>query len=307
MANVKKTFKAKTVKTDIYQEVTDRIIEVMEKGKLPWLKPWNDAGKGDAIIQLPYNAVSGKNYSGVNTLLLFIRSMEMNFSSNAWLTFKQAQELGGNIRKGEKGTMITYWSKFSVKEEINGEETEKNIPFVKKYIVFNFEQCENINPEKFQELKPMERPEGFEDLESFVNATGAIIRHGGNRACYLPGKDRDFIMMPRVEQFNETEGYYSTLLHELTHWSGAKWRCDRDLSGRFGSESYAMEELIAEMGSAFVSAQFGINCELQHASYLQSWLKVLKEDKKAIFTAAAKAQEAANYLNGFSQEEIKAA
>lgn len=306
MAKATRTYKSKTAKTDIYQEVTDRIIEVMEKGQLPWLKPWENSGKGDAVIQLPYNGISGKNYSGVNTLLLFVRSMEAGFSSNAWLTYKQAQDLGGNIIKGEKGTMVTYWGKFTVSEEVNGEDTAKNIPFVKKYTVFNLEQCENISTEKFQELKPMVRPEGFDDLESFIAATGAVIRHGGDKAAYY-GSSRDFIIMPRVEQFTETEGYYGTLLHELTHWTGHSKRCDRNLSGRFGTESYAMEELIAEMGSAFTSAQFGINCELQHASYLQSWLKVLKEDKKAIFTAASKAQAAANYLNGFSQEEIKAA
>lgn len=306
MTKAKKAFKAKTANTDIYQEVTNRIIEAMEQGQLPWLKPWNNAGKGDAVTQLPYNAISGKNYSGVNTLLLFVRSMEAGFSSNAWLTYKQAQDLGGNICKGEKGTMVTYWGKFTVSEEVNGEDEEKNIPFVKKYTVFNIEQCENINANKFQELQPMIRPEGYEDLDQFITATGAVIRHGGNKACYW-GSSRDLIMMPRVEQFNEVEGYYGTLLHELTHWTGHKKRCNRDLTGRFGSESYAMEELVAEMGSAFLSAQFGIHCELHHASYLQNWLKVLKEDKKAIFTAASKAQAAANYLNAFSQKEAEAA
>ena len=298
--------KTSKAKSDIYQEVTDRIIAVMEKGELPWLKPWKKSGKGDAVAQLPYNAISGKNYSGVNTLLLFVRSMEQGYQSNAWLTFKQAKELGGHIRKGEKGTTITYASAYMVKEEVNGKTEEKKIPFLKKYTVFNVEQCDELDMTKFQELKPMKRPEGFADLDSFIASTGAIINHGGDKAAYY-GDKRDFIIMPRVEQFEDTERYYGTLLHELTHWTGNKKRCDRNLSGRFGSESYAMEELVAEMGSAFLCAQFGIHCELEHASYLQSWLKVLKADKKAIFTAASKAQQAANFLNDYSKEDTLAA
>ncbi|WP_448215290.1 ArdC family protein [Endozoicomonas sp. 2B-B] len=282
---------------DIHQEVTDRIIKAMESGNLPWVKEWK---AGEACSMLPYNASSKKNYSGVNTLLLFIEAEEQGYNANGWVTYKQAQALGGNVRKGEKGCTVVYYNtmKRTVDDVETGEELEVKIPFLKSYTVFNIEQCDGLN---LEELKPLEMPEGYDHIDSFVRATSAQIRHGGGKACY--SSVLNLIRMPRPEDFTSPEAYYATLFHELTHWTGHKSRLDRQLGNRFGSEAYAAEELIAELGAAFICAQFGICSELRHASYLQSWLKVLKNDKKAIFTAASKASKAAEHLNAYSLEE----
>ena len=288
-------------KRDLYQEVTDKIIAQLEKGSAPWLKPWAD-DSAQALVGFPHNASSARSYSGVNVLLLWMAEMENNFKASSWLTFKQAKELGGNVIKGQKGSMITYWSTFK-KENSLGEKEE--IPFLKSYTVFNIEQCENLNTDKLKTVKAYQQPEGFAHVQEFIDATGANITHGGNKAFFAPGPDK--IAMPHPEQFNDLENYYATLLHELTHWSGSKKRLNREMGKRFGDNAYDAEELIAEMGAAFLCAQHGLTGELQHADYIQTWLKVLKEDKRAIFTAASKATKAAEYLTQFNEAQQLAA
>jgi len=288
-------------KRDIYQEVTDQIIKQLEEGSAPWLKPWKDSA---ASTLMPMNVISKKSYSGVNVLLLWCAANEKGYESNAWLTYKQAQDLGGNVRKGEKGQAITFW-KINKGTETNkaGEEAKKSWAILKRFTVFNVAQCENLG-QLGLEIKEVPEEQRLTNAEHFIQNTGATINHGTNQPCYVPSQD--VVFMPHRKQFEDGEGlehYYSTALHELTHWTSHKDRCDRSLNGRFGSESYAAEELIAEMGAAFLCAQLGIKGEMRHTSYLKSWLKVLKEDKKAIFTAASMATKAADYLNQQQKEE----
>ncbi len=273
----------KKAKFDIYQIVTDRIVEALEGGSIPWLKPWKDGNNADP--SMPFNATTGRAYNGVNVLLLW----SMPYESNGWLTYKQAAACGGNVKKGEKSTLITYWQFF--KEKKNGVETGNSIPMLKYYKVFNVEQCENL--EKLKAIEPLEI-ETTSALELSQN-NGACVKHGGNRAFFKPSAD--YIQMPPQANFNESNGYDCTLLHELTHWTGHKSRLERDFTGRFGDESYAFEELIAEMGSAFLCSMLNVEENiLQHSSYIESWLKVLKNDKRAIFTASSQAKKATEFL-----------
>lgn len=286
------------MKRDIYQEVTDQIIAALEQGTAPWVKPWKDApGAGD----FPHNYISGRPYSGVNVLLLWAEAMNKGYRSSAWLTFKQAKDKGGHVRKGEKGTRIVFW-KFLEKQtgqtDDDGNPINDRIPMCRAYTVFNVEQCEGIGETEAPEIVT---PDGYEHIEEAIQAIGADVVIRGNRAFYVPSLD--FIQMPAPDQFQSPADYYATLMHEHTHWTGHKSRLDRDLSGRFGDESYAAEELIAEIGAAFVCARLGIEGKLQHAEYIASWLKVLKNDKRAIFTASSHAQKAAEYLLGLTAGE----
>lgn len=267
---------------DIYQEITDRIICELEKGNCPWLKPWKDSKTGAATE--PHNAVTGRPYNGVNWLILNC----MPYQSMGWLTFKQAKDLGGHVRKGERGVQVVYWD-FSRKDETTG----KVIPFAKAYTVFNVEQCEALDATKI--LVPVPATEGTTDVNAIARRVGAIVKHQGSKAFYSPSSD--VVVMPDANAFVSADHYASTLAHELTHWTGHKNRLARDFSGRFGSEAYAFEELVAEIGSAFTCARLGIALDgLHHAGYLASWLKVLKEDKRAIFTASSKAKQACSFL-----------
>ena len=284
-------------KRDIYQEITDRIISELESGTVPWVKPWKSVGGS-----MPHNAVSGRNYSGVNVLQCWSNQIHAGYTSNAWLTFKQARELDGSVRKGEKGTTLVFW-KFLNKTEKQPDGNDKaiQIPMARAYTVFNVEQCDNLKLPKREtaeiELTEHER-HGI--AEAMVAASGVPICNGGDRAYYSPGEDR--IQMPDMGTFDTAASYYATLLHETTHSTGHKSRLDRDLSGRFGSESYAAEELVAELGAAFLCAELGIKGELRHASYIDSWLRVLKSDKRAVFTAASMATKAAEWIKAYSQD-----
>lgn len=280
----------------LYETVTTKIIADLEKGVRPWSKSWN-AGQS---ISRPLRA-NGEPYRGINTLLLWGAATERGFTAPIWMTYKQADALGGHVRKGEKGSQVVYSNVLVAKETgESGEETEKKIPFLKCYTVFNVEQIENL-PEGF--LAPRELPVNpaarIEHAESFFAATGADIRHGGGRAYYSP--KADFIQMPPFEAFQDAEAYYAVLAHETTHWTGGRGRLERSFDGnRFGDAGYAMEELVAEIGAAFICADLGISTEprADHADYISSWLKVLKGDNRAIFTAASQAQRAADYLAG---------
>jgi antirestriction protein ArdC len=278
---------------NIHKEISDKILSAMESGNLPWIKPWS--GKG--INNMPRNAVSKRAYSGANVLLLWLAAENNGYTSGKWLTYKQAQELGGNVRKGEKSTSIVYASTFEKQNE-NGD--KDIIPFLKSYAVFAVEQCEGL--EALQD-KPMvlNTEQRDSDCEAFVQSTGAIVRHGGGRAYYT-SKD-DYIMLPPYETFISSNGYYNTALHELVHWSGHETRCNRQFGKRFGDKAYAAEELVAELGAAFMCAEFGYDAVTQHAAYIQSWIDLIKDDCKAFVTAASKASAAVEYVRGLALQD----
>lgn len=271
------------MKTDIYQTITDSVIKALESGTAPWVKPWS-ATQGSAM---PHNGITGRNYNGINVLVLMVAQNAAGYASNGWVTYNQAQAAGGNVRKGEKGTHVVFWN-FLEKEKDGKLE---RIPMAKPFTVFNVEQCENLP------AKVWEAPAVSDDVaDALVQAAGVKVAVGGDAACYIPA--HDMVRMPPRSAFKCLDSYRCTLLHEATHWTGHKSRLDRDFTGRFGDESYAFEELIAELGSAFLCARLGVNQDgLRHnADYIASWLKVLHGDKRAIFTASSAAQKASTFL-----------
>ena len=285
------------MKADLYDRVTNQIVASLEKGVRPWMKPWNAAQPSSQVAR-PLRA-NGIPYRGINILMLWGAATDNGFTAPNWLTFKQALELGGHVRKGEKGALVVYAASFSRSEtdEATGEESERSIPFLRGYTVFNADQVDGL-PDSFKATAPA-MPAGSERVgraDAFAAATGAVVRHGGNRAFYSPGVD--IVQMPPMQAFRDAESYYGTLIHELTHWTGHDKRLARSFGKRFGDRAYAVEELVAELGSAFLSAELGLTPEprTDHADYLGHWLGVLKADKRAIFTAASHAQRAAEYL-----------
>lgn len=291
--------KIENQRTDIYSRITDRIIEELANGVRPWMKPWN-AANSDGRITRPLRH-NGQPYSGMNVLLLWSEQMSRGFASSMWMTFKQALELGAAVRKGETGSTVVFASRFTKSEaDGKGGEVDREIPFLKAYSVFNVEQIDGLPDHYYHRPAPVLDPIGrIEQADLFFRHTGAVIRHGGNQAFYAPGPD--LIQMPPFESFKDAASYYATLSHEATHWTAPNERVGRDLS-RYAKDrtERAREELIAELGSCFLCADLGIAPELEprpdHASYLQSWLKVLADDKRAIFQAAAHAQRAVAYL-----------
>lgn len=293
---------------DIYQEITNKIINALDSGKLPWLQPWQDATGTTITGQLPLRS-TGQEYQGINTLMLWLEASTKGYKSPYWMTYKQASEHGGNVKKGEKASRVVYWSIAEKKRENEaGEEETFSSAFLKTYFVFNAEQCEGL-PEKFY---PSEVPvtveaknKAIEHVESFIQATDAKIEHSPNQGAYYR-PSTDSIMMPHLQQFRDSESYYAVLLHELTHWTKHESRLNRDTGRKsWGDAGYAMEELVAELGAAFLCAKLGITPELRddHAAYIQSWLRVLKDDKKAIFTASGMAQKAASFLYELGNKE----
>lgn len=294
---------AQAPRADVYTRVTDRIVSDLEKGVRPWMKPWSAGHAADRLPSLPLRC-NGTPYRGVNILLLWGESIEKGYSRNTWMTYRQAEELGAHVRKGEHGSLVVYADRFT-KTEANdkGEEVEREIPFMKAYTVFNVEQIEGL-PARFCE-PATPREEGrklalIEEAEAFFAATRATFRHGGNRAFYAPAAD--FIQLPVPEAFRDAESYAATKAHELVHWTGHAQRMARAFGKRFGDHAYAFEELVAELGAAFLCAALGVTPEPRedHAAYLAHWLDVLKEDKRAIFSAAAHAQRAADFLHGLA-------
>lgn len=301
------TKKIESQRTDIYSRITDRIIEDLAGGVRPWMKPWN-AANTDGRITRPLRH-NGQPYSGMNVLLLWSEQMSRGFASSMWMTFKQALEFGAAVRKGETGSTVVFASRFTKSEaDGKGGEVDREIPFLKAYSVFNVEQIDGLPDHYYHRpeivLDPVAR---IEQADCFFRNTGAVIRHGGNQAFYAPGPD--IIQMPPFETFRDAASYYATLSHEATHWTAAENRVGRDLS-RYAKDrsERAREELIAELGSCFLCADLGIVPELEprpdHASYLQSWLKVLADDKRAIFQAAAHAQRATAFLHGLQPEAV---
>src|SRR6202020_2631088 len=289
----------RTDKQDIYTRITNQIVSHLEKGVKPWVRPWNaEHAAGRIPRPLRHN---GKPYSGINVLSLWASAMAQNFAAPVWMTFKQASELEAHIRKGEKGSLVVYADSIKEKEtdEKTGDEIDWEIPFLKGYTVFNVEQIEGLPEVYYAKAEPSPDPvTRIEHAEKFFAALGATIRHGGNRAFY--SNAADVIQMPPFESFQDANSYYVTLAHECTHWTGSKTRLDRDFGGhRFGSEGYAVEELVAELGAAFLCADLELALEPRedHASYIATWLKVLATDNRAVFTAAAHAQRAAEFIN----------
>jgi antirestriction protein ArdC len=286
----------------LYSEVTDRIIAQIEEGTLPWVRPWDD---GRAALGLPRNAGTGRRYSGINVLILWSRLFEEGFGSQRWLTYRQAQAMGGNVRKGERGTTICYADRFTPKEGDNaptGPDGEpRQIAFLKRFIVFNVHQCEGLDDQSMTAFTTWNEALTLPVAQALIEATGADIRIGGGEAYYAP--QDDYIRVPRPEHFHEPINWFRTVLHELGHWSGHRSRLDRLPDTGFGSPAYAREELIAEMASAFLCAELGIVPTVRHADYLGAWLSVLREDSKAIFRAASQASKAADYLLAFRQGE----
>jgi antirestriction protein ArdC len=284
---------------DLYTRVTNAIIADLEQGVRPWLKPWN-AEHAAGRITRPLRA-GGQPYKGINILTLWESAMSQNFAAPIWMTFRQAKELGAHIRKGSKGTLVVYADRITRTETAeDGQESERGIYFMKAYPVFNVEQIEGLPPHFYAAAAPrLEPARRIEAADQFFAHTGADIRHGGNQAYYAA--QNDYVQMPPFESFQDAESYCSTLAHEMTHWTKHPSRLDRDFGRRqFGDEGYAREELVAEIGAAFLCCDLGITPEPRddHAAYVGHWLKVLKDDKRVIFRAAAHAQRAVDFLHG---------
>ena len=284
---------------DIHQHITDQIITAIERGAGEFRLPWHSQGS----IMCPTNIASKKHYRGVNIVALWAASFHRGYTSATWGTYKQWAEAGAQVRKGEKSSYVVFYKELEYASAEDGQdgqdgETETRL-FARATPVFSAEQVDGYAAPILPAGEPVEP---IAAADAFVKATGAVIHHGGSRAYYRPSTDE--IQLPHVGDFIGTatstaqEAYYSTLLHELTHWTSHAGRCDRQLGKRFGDDAYAMEELIAELGAAFLCAELGITVEPRddHAQYLASWLSVLKADKKAIFTAASKASAAATWL-----------
>jgi antirestriction protein ArdC len=287
---------------DVYARVTARIVADLEKGVRSWLKPWN-AEHAAGRITRPLRA-TGEPYRGINVLMLWGEAIAKGYSCPIWMTYRQAQELGGQVRKGERGSLVVYAGQITRAELDNaGDEIDRTINFMKGYSVFNCEAIDGL-PQHFyaRAAPPLPPAERIAGAESFAQRTGATIRHGGNQAYYAMHSDH--VQLPPFESFRDAESYYATLLHELTHWTRHPSRLAREFGRkRWGDEGYAAEELVAELGAAFLCADLGITPEPRedHAAYLATWLQVLKNDKRAIFTAAAHAQRAADYLHGVQE------
>lgn len=290
------------MKQDVYQKVTDKIVADLEQGELTWLKPWSSDNMDGRIVKpLRHN---GMPYSGINVLMLWGAAVEGGYLSPFWMTYRQAKEYGANVRKGERGNLVVYANTITkTEEQDDGSEEERKIPFIKGYSVFNVEQIEGLPEQFYAKPEPViDTAERIEHADAFFAASGADVRHGGNRAFYSGGSDH--VQMPHFEAFHSPEAYYATLAHELTHWTKHPKRLDREFGRKkWGDEGYAREELVAELGAAFLCADLALTPEPgeDHAAYIQSWLKVLKDDRRAIFSAAAHAQRAADYLHSFQE------
>ncbi len=294
---------ARRDRTSLYSEITDKIIAELEAGRVPWVQPWGTAA-AKAPLVMPQNASTGRRYSGINVLLLWGAVIERGFSGQSWLTFRQALSLGSNVRKGERGTTVVYADRFVPEDEKRraaetGEDPQA-IPFLKRFTVFNTDQCENL-PEDIATAAPPV-PDGLIEptVEALIKATGIDFRIGGDRAFYVPA--HDYVQVPPPQAYFEPINWHRTALHELGHATGHPSRLDRDLSGSFGSKKYAFEELIAEVNAAFCCASLGIVPTVRHADYIGSWLEVLREDNRAIVRAASQASKAAAWLLAFLPE-----
>ena len=292
--------KDKSPRIDIHARITETIVADLEKGVRPWMKPWSARGLEGRITR-PLRH-TGEPYTGINVLLLWSESLARGFEAPLWMTYRQASQIGAQVRKGETGATVVYASRFTKTEtDSRGDKVERDIPFLKTYTVFNCDQIDGLPDHYYHRpdriIDPVSR---IELADRFFENTGAAIRHGGTKAYFASASDH--IQMPPFESFRDAESYVAVLSHEATHWTAPAHRVGRDLS-RYHKDrtERAREEIIAELGSCFLCADLGIVPELEprsdHVSYLRSWLKILKDDKRAIFQAAAHAQRAVTYLH----------
>jgi antirestriction protein ArdC len=291
----------------LYDEITDNIIAELEAGCVPWVQPWGTAAV-KAPLALPKNASTDRTYSGINVLLLWGSTIEHGFTGQSWLTFRQALSLGGHVRKGERGTTVVYADRFVPGDEKRraaetGEEAQA-IPFLKRFTVFNTDQCEL--PGGIATAAPPPPPGLIEPrVEALIKATGVTFRIGGDRAFYAPAED--YVQVPPPQAYFEPINWHRTALHELGHATGHPSRLNRDLSGSYGTKKYAFEELVAELSAAFGCASLGIVPTVRHADYIGAWLEVLRKDNRAIVRAASQASKAADYLLGFAPDRVASA
>lgn len=283
----------KRTNADVYRDVTNKMIEALKLGRIPWQKPWTGG-------IMPMNYVSGKAYRGINLWI----TMAMPYESPYWVTYKQAKKLGGNVKKGEKGTKITYWNIFrkEVEDKETGEKKKKAFFFLKEYTVFNAEQTEGI------EFKEPQKPEGAETfdnaeqlIELYEDKPRVKFSSTGDKACYSPMFDD--ITMPERDLFKSTEGFYSTYFHELAHSTGHESRLAREgvtNFDRFGSHQYSKEELVAEMSACFMMSICGLAVEPSDNSkaYINGWIEKLQSDPKVLFRAAKEAEKACDHMMG---------
>lgn len=294
------------MKPDVYQIVTNQILEALDSGVVPWRKEW----QGVPGFGQPYNLKSKKAYRGINILLLGLEKDRKGYSSEWWLTFKQAKELGGSVRKGEKSTMIVFWLWFKVKgEDKNGEEAVSSRPMLRYYRVFNADQCE-LPAGTIPEPETIDRPDLPETaaqgiIDGMPNRP-EIIHNDADRAFYRPSDDS--VTLPNHYLFNSVDSYFSTAFHELAHSTGHDSRLGRHSKGQkqaaFGSEEYGKEELVAEISAAFLCSLSGIsNATIENqAAYIAKWKQTISADKRMVVTAAAQAQKAADYVLDKTQE-----
>jgi antirestriction protein ArdC len=286
------------MKRDLYAEVSARIVAELENGAAPWVKPWS-ATPGQNV---PQNAVTNRPYSGCNVILLWL-ARNRRWATPRFLTYKQANDAGGHVRKGEHGTKVYFVKQLRIIEGEGEEQDTRLIPMLREYTVFNVDQCENL-PESIKAGKPMRvrNPDTRDALaDEFLRSTGADIREGHGEAYYVPSND--FVSMPTFAAFKGADHFYNVAFHELCHWTGHKSRLDRDLKHRFGAREYAAEELVAELGAAFLCAEFGFDGDVRNAGYIATWIDLLKGDKRAFFTACSRASKAADYLRGLALAE----
>jgi antirestriction protein ArdC len=287
-----------TDRTSFYDDVTRKIIAELEVGRVPWVQPWGTAA-AKARFTIPYNIASRRRYNGINVLILWGAVVERGFSGQSWLTFRQALSLGGCVRKGERGTSVVYADRFVPAEELKratrlGEEAQA-LPFLKRFTVFNTDQCDGLPSEISSNTPPpcVVEPQ----VEALIRATRIDFRIGGNRAFYCPSED--YVRVPPPAAYFDPINWHRTALHELAHASGHSSRLNRDMSGAYGTKKYAFEEIIAEISAAFCCGSLWILPTVRHADYIGSWLEVLREDNRAIVRAASQASRAANFLLGF--------
>lgn len=282
---------------DLHAEITQTLVAAIEADPGQPSLPWR---RGNGALHMPVNALTENAYNGINILNLWVTAEVRGFSAPIWGTYRQWAELGAQVRKGEKASLVIFYKEFETDPDPDDAADNGKRRMARASHVFNASQVDGFAlPEMPEALGPVER---IAQADKFVAATQARVEHGGDRAYYAPSSDH--IQMPDEglftgsETMTRTEGYYATLVHELVHWSGAKHRLARDMGKRFGDEAYAAEELVAEIGAAFLCAELGITQEVRpdHAQYLANWLKLLKNDGRAIFAAAARASEAASFL-----------
>jgi antirestriction protein ArdC len=281
-----------SVRPDPYAEITALILADLEAGVRPWTRPWMSEGATSRPLRH-----DGQPYHGVNVLTLWVRAARLGYARPIWMTFRQALSLGGVVRKGEKGAPVVYAAPIAAADTSDDQpEGRRGGSFLKRYTVFNLDQIEGLD-DRYPPPVRLAVAERIDHAERYFIATGADIRAGGEIACYRP--DADTVHMPAFETFLDREAYYAVLAHELVHWTGHSSRLDRDITlGRFGDEAYAREELVAELGAAFVCADLGLTLEPRpdHAAYIASWLRVLRNDTRFIVAAAAHAERAARFL-----------